>query len=83
MTVSCISVGPPGLFRMVQRLPVAHATGRGCVGLPSLNRSQQRPCVSAAHNAGQLPAPCGLADFQRYKVVVAGFAEENFASQSK
>jgi len=23
---------------MVQRLPVAHATGRGCVGLPGLNR---------------------------------------------
>jgi len=38
MTVSCISVGPPGLFGMARRLPVAHATARGCVGLSGLDR---------------------------------------------
>jgi len=38
MTASRISVGPPGLFVWDWIDPVAHATGKGCVGLPGLNR---------------------------------------------
>ena len=50
-----ICVGPPGLFAWFRIIPVAHATGIGCVGLPALSRILTliftRRCVVIFHQS--------------------------------
>jgi len=53
-------VGLSGLWFMRGQTPVAHATGRGCVGLPGLNRTRiaSTSCVFTVQKSlTALPSP--------------------------